>query len=69
MIKRKLTLMKPYELRKYREHWCRRMSQCKTGSASWKICKWMIDRIEQEIKFKVWLKESLEKLEGNGVRH
>ena len=49
MTKKRLTLMKQSELREYLELWRRRMNRCKAGSFSWRICRWMVNRIQQEI--------------------
>ena len=65
---KKLSLMKPSELKEYIELWRGRMSRCKTGSFSWKVCRWMVDRIKREIEFKNWLLIGFKKLE-QGTRH
>ena len=59
MIKRKLTLMTMPELRNHLEVWRGREQNRKENSPSWRICRWMVDRILEEIRFKDWLLDGL----------
>ncbi len=61
-MSRKLTLMTLTELRDCLKLWRRRTGKCRAGSFSWRICRWMVERIVQEIVFKDWLLVGLKKI-------
>ncbi len=68
-MRRKLTLMTMSELGDYLGLWRGRMSRCKAGSFSCRVCRWMVDRIAQEIEFKDWLLDGLKQIERDNIRH
>lgn len=69
MTKRKLTLMKPSELRDYREVWIRRICNYQPHSLRWKFCSWMIERIMKEIEFKDWILDGLKLMNEDKIKH
>ena len=63
MLKRKLTLMNLPELRAHLELWRGKEKKCKINSRSWEICRWMVEQIIKEIKFKDLMVAGFKKIE------
>ena len=66
-LKKKLTLMKPSELRDYQEIWLKRIKKFKPHKFRWKRCSRRIKLIQEEIVFKDWVLGGLKKMNRDKI--
>ncbi len=66
-LKKKLTLMKPSELRDYQEIWLKRITKARPFSLRWKWCSRRLRLIQEEIVFKDWILDGLKKMNRDKI--